>query len=160
MVTIIDFFTDNVALSDGADGESEYLCQCVVMERAELGDMGRSSNSGEFRRLPPRHRIDFLKGVARGLQAAHAVGITHCDVKPSNLLLYREPGEIYAKICDFGAAQSAIRRTTALGTAQYMAPELGSGHQATLMSDIFSLGVTFHELLTGDLPNAKDPYDQ
>ncbi len=94
--------------------------------------------------------------VLEGLVALHAAGIVHRDVKPGNVLLGPDGG---ARIVDFGLARSLDRdetrlteTDTALGTADYMAPEQALGHDVDARSDLYAFGVLLFELLTGDLP--------
>ncbi|MHB1045546.1 MAG: protein kinase domain-containing protein [Thermoanaerobaculia bacterium] len=94
--------------------------------------------------------------VLEGLAALHAAGIVHRDVKPGNVLLGPDGG---ARIVDFGLARSLDRdetrlteTDTALGTADYMAPEQALGHDVDARSDLYAFGVLLYELLTGDVP--------
>jgi eukaryotic-like serine/threonine-protein kinase len=91
-----------------------------------------------------------------GLQHAHDAGLVHRDLKPANLLV-RDDGVL--KIADFGIARAAesTRQTqvgTLLGTAAYLAPEQIAGEDATVASDVYSLGAVLYELLTGRPPYA------
>ena len=102
--------------------------------------------------------------TAKAVTAAHAAGITHRDLKPDNIMV-RDDG--YVKILDFGLARLRVetesdpegptlaRETSPgrlLGTAAYMSPEQASGLSASYPSDIFSLGIVFYELATGQHP--------
>ncbi|MCP4246716.1 MAG: protein kinase [bacterium] len=97
--------------------------------------------------------------AARGLGAAQAQGLVHRDIKPSNLLL---DGRGSIKISDFGVVQ-ALESTTwvtgtghQIGTPAYMSPEQCKGERASPASDVYSLGVTMFELVTGQLPYATE----
>jgi tetratricopeptide (TPR) repeat protein len=96
---------------------------------------------------------NYIKQAALGLEAAHASGITHRDVKPENLLLTKK-GVI--KVSDFGLATDADQSTTStdavMGTPAFMSPEQCDGRKVTQRSDIYSLGGSFYRLVTGRLP--------
>jgi serine/threonine protein kinase len=112
--------------------------------------------------LPARKAIDYACQTAEGLAAAHDKGIVHRDLKPDNLFITKD-GRI--KILDFGIAKltqpggaEAARHTglpteteagTVVGTAGYMSPEQVRGEPVDARSDIFSVGTTIHEMLTG-----------
>ncbi len=98
--------------------------------------------------------MDVLAQTAAGLQAAHAVGLIHRDVKPANLLL-DSGGTV--KITDFGIAHSigsAPMTITGdlIGTPGYLAPERVAGSRATSASDLYSLGIVAYECLVGTAP--------
>jgi serine/threonine protein kinase len=105
---------------------------------------------------PPSRVLAWLEQAARALDAAHAVGIVHRDVKPANLLL-DSSGNV--RVGDFGIASavgmdSLTQTGTVLGTAGYLAPEQASGQRATPASDRYALAVVAWELLTGERPFA------
>ncbi len=105
-------------------------------------------------RLSPNAAVEVAIQVCAGLEAAHAAGLVHRDIKPQNLLV-RADGVL--KIADFGIARmdDGTRLTatgTVLGTAAYLAPEQASGEDVTAAADIYALGAVLYELLTGRPP--------
>lgn len=120
--------------------------------------------------LTVRERCELFVKVCRGVHHAHQKGIIHRDLKPANVLVAVREGIAVPKIIDFGIAKVSshqiLPRTTMtgffVGTPEYMSPEqagLGGGDVDTI-SDVYSLGVLFYELLTGLLPltrNNDDP---
>ena len=108
--------------------------------------------------MPADAALAVLRQVANGLAAAHAASILHCDIKPANILV--APDET-AKIIDFGLAKldQATRLTGAgafAGTVAYMAPEQVRGEAASPASDVWALGATAFEMLTGVPPFKGD----
>jgi serine/threonine protein kinase/Flp pilus assembly protein TadD len=106
----------------------------------------------------PAQVLELIRQVADAMQEAHAAGLTHGDLKPSNLIL--EPGG-KLRILDFGLATQTDSQATASvsqldpqGTIAYMAPELMLGTLANAKSDIYALGVICYELLNGSRPHA------
>ena len=113
-------------------------------------------------RLSPREALQIVPQICDALQYAHDEGVVHRDIKPENVLVDRK-GRV--KIADFGLAKilgldpDALRLTgegQVMGTPHYMAPEQVE-HPLTVdhRADIFSLGVVFYEMLTGELPLGK-----
>jgi len=106
----------------------------------------------------PEQALTWLEQTARALDAAHAAGVVHRDVKPANLLLGRE-GNVH--VADFGIASAAgmdslTMTGTVLGTAGYFSPEQAQGERATPASDRYGLAVVAYELLTGSRPYEAD----
>jgi len=106
--------------------------------------------------LPPDQAAPLLRQAADALTAAHAAGIVHRDVKPSNILVTPD-GQV--KLSDFGIARaqadaSLTQTGLVTGSPAYLAPEVASGQQATAASDVWSLGATTFHALSG-----RPPYD-
>jgi serine/threonine-protein kinase len=106
------------------------------------------------RRLAPERAAAILAQVAAALDAAHAAGLIHRDVKPANVLL----GGDHAYLADFGLSRVAStdeRMTTTghwLGTVDYMAPEQFDGRAVDARADVYALGCVLHTTLTGETP--------
>jgi dipeptidyl aminopeptidase/acylaminoacyl peptidase len=145
----------------GTEGGTPY----VVFELLEGQTLRERLAGGP---LPVRTALDLAVQIARGLGAAHRRGIVHRDIKPENLLVAR--GGLL-KILDFGLAKALgggdARRSTEEtatatkdggqpGTAAYMSPEQARGQPVDPRSDLFSLGVVVHEMLTGASPFHRD----
>ena len=104
--------------------------------------------------IPYKEAVWLIKQLAGALLEAHRNNVIHRDVKSQNVLI-KDDGTV--KLSDFGiaVASGAIQLThkdSVLGSVHYLAPELSRGKQATMQSDIYSLGIVFYELLTGDVP--------
>ncbi|WP_448808020.1 serine/threonine-protein kinase [Agromyces bauzanensis] len=98
--------------------------------------------------------LDIVAQTAGALQAAHAAGLVHRDIKPGNLLITPD-GRV--KITDFGIARIADQvpltaTGQVMGTVQYLSPEQASGHPASPTTDIYSLGIVAYEALAGRRP--------
>jgi len=112
------------------------------------------------RTLSAERLLPILVQTARALDAAHAAGVVHRDVKPGNILL--GPGG-QVKITDFGVStavnQAPMTATgMVMGTVHYFSPEQAQGKPVTPSSDIYALGVILYEMLTGHLPfDAETP---
>jgi serine/threonine protein kinase len=115
--------------------------------------------------LPAAEALRIAQGVAEGLAAAHAAGVVHRDVKPSNVLLRADGTPV---LSDFGLAtvraDADVRRLTAegiiAGTADYMAPEQVAGLVLDGRADLYALGAVLYELLAGHPPFAgRDPLE-
>ncbi len=110
-------------------------------------------------RLPPELVLSLARGAARGLHAAHASGIVHCDVKPENLFAVEASRGRTLKILDFDLAfvpgsepAQADGPLLLRGTAKYMAPEQIVGDPVDPRTDVYALGLVLFRLLTGHVP--------
>ena len=132
---------------EAADGQPPYL----VMELVDGPSLEAVLDGGP---LESSRTMDIVAQAAAGLQAAHAAGMIHRDIKPGNLLL--APGGT-VKITDFGIAHTigSVPVTASgelIGTPGYLAPERAGGEQATPASDLYSLGMVAYECLAGAPP--------
>ena len=103
-------------------------------------------------RLSVREAVGISLQVAAGLEAAHNNGIIHRDVKPQNIIISTDGT---AKVADFGIARAATSDTinsNVMGSVHYSAPEQSRGGFSDARSDIYSLGITMYEMLTGKVP--------
>ena len=145
-------------------GQAGGFC-FLLMEFVDGANLRQALRSGRF---TPQQALGLIPPLCEALQAAHAQGVLHRDIKPENLLLDAE-GRV--KIADFGIAKLledpatpstgayTLTRTGArVGTPHYMAPEqVETPEQVDHRADIYSLGVVFYELLTGELPLGRFP---
>jgi tetratricopeptide (TPR) repeat protein/predicted Ser/Thr protein kinase len=110
------------------------------------------------KKLEPAEAANIIAQVCRALEAAHAEGVIHRDLKPQNIMLDKS-GRAY--VMDFGIARSmtgdGMTQTGAIiGTPDYMSPEQAKGQPLDARSDLFSLGIIFYEMLTGLVPFDAD----
>ncbi|RLB14564.1 MAG: hypothetical protein DRG63_08295 [Deltaproteobacteria bacterium] len=133
------------------DVGEDYDLTYIAMEFLEGEDLEAFCQKDTL--LPIRKVIDIVADTAEALDYAHRQGIIHRDVKPANIMLLKN-GRI--KVTDFGIAKATSSSQTKsgviLGTPNYMSPEQINGQPMDGRSDIFSLGVVFFQLLTGELP--------
>jgi serine/threonine protein kinase, bacterial len=112
--------------------------------------------------LTPARTVAIVRHVAAALDAAHANGVTHRDVKPENILIGHED---FAYLVDFGIARAATdpgltQHGTAVGTYNYMAPERFTGDEVTYRADIYALACVLGECLTGAPPYRADSLER
>lgn len=111
------------------------------------------------KRLPLAKVLDLGAQVAEALDYAHEHNVVHRDIKPANIIYDASNGKV--KVTDFGVAcvtdTSKTRTGTILGSPSYMAPEQIEGKRIDGRADLFSLGVTLFELITGELPFVGEP---
>ncbi|MBV9684762.1 MAG: serine/threonine protein kinase [Solirubrobacterales bacterium] len=112
--------------------------------------------------LEPERAVDLLVQFASALDAAHAKGLVHRDVKPANMLIAVRDGEEHGYLTDFGVAKrsdniGALTSTGAMvGTVHYMAPEQITGDHTDARTDVYALGCVFFQMLSGKVPYERD----
>ncbi|HKV23660.1 MAG TPA: protein kinase [Candidatus Acidoferrum sp.] len=136
-------------------GQAEGL-KFITMEFIEGENL--QSFLRRSKRLQPSEAANIIAQVCRALEAAHAEGVIHRDLKPQNIMLDKN-GRAY--VMDFGIARSmeasGMTQTGALiGTPDYMSPEQAKGLALDARSDLFSVGIIFYELLSGKAPFEAD----
>lgn len=134
----------------------------IAMEYFERGDLRAELRAGMSR----ERALDVLAQVARALAVVHGHGIIHRDLKPENLMV-RPDGSV--ALADFGVAKSLLREDNlvltqtlhgdVVGTPFYLSPEQAAGDRITPATDLYSLGVMLHEMLTGSRPFQGDTLD-
>ena len=142
-------------------GRTEELL-FIAMRYVEGRDLGERLEHG---RLDPADAIGILTQVASALDAAHARGLVHRDVKPSNVLLdtaARPDGSDHVYLADFGLTKRVSEETgipddgRLLGTIEYVAPEQIAGEDIDGRADVYSLGCLLYECLVGQSPFRRD----
>lgn len=108
--------------------------------------------------IEKKEAVFLMIQILEGIDCAHKAGVIHRDVKPQNIIVKADGT---AKVADFGIAsiQGSIQLTqhdSVMGSVHYLAPECSKGHQASIQSDIYSLGIVFFEMLTGEVPYKGD----
>jgi tetratricopeptide (TPR) repeat protein/predicted Ser/Thr protein kinase len=137
-------------------GEAEGV-KFITMEYIEGRDL--TSLLREKGKLAPKEATEIMEQVCRALEAAHMEGVVHRDLKPQNIMIDAN-GKV--SVMDFGIARSteAVEAMTftgaVIGTPQYMSPEQARGEKLDARSDLFSFGIVFYELLTGNSPYKAD----
>ena len=123
----------------------------IAMEYLPGGDLRRQIEKG----VAESDAVEYTRQIASALANLHSVGILHRDMKPGNIML-RGDGSI--ALIDFGLAKRMARkqditgRGEIIGTPYYMSPEQGRGYDVDERSDVYSLGIMFYEMLTGERP--------
>ncbi|HEY6412462.1 MAG TPA: serine/threonine-protein kinase [Edaphobacter sp.] len=130
----------------------------MVMEYVEGADLGHRLSSG----VTLNRAIEYARQILTALEYAHTRGIIHRDIKPSNIMITPEER---VKLLDFGLAlgspNSRLTTTGALvGSMHYIAPEQISGEPHDARSDLYAVGVTLYEMITGRLPIDGTTYPQ
>jgi serine/threonine-protein kinase len=145
---------------DFAEADGMSYISMEYLEGVTLKDLIRNKGA-----LPLGVGLSVAKQMCMGLEAAHLQGVIHRDIKPQNMLILPETGEL--KIMDFGIARVQSMKEappdsgltsagTVMGTPDYMPPEQAQGNPADFRSDIYSLGVVLFETFSGKLPFTGD----
>jgi serine/threonine protein kinase len=127
----------------------------IAMEYLDGGDLRQRINEGILAPVAAK----YLRQISSALATVHNVGILHRDLKPGNIMLRRDNS---VALIDFGLARrlridmDITDHGEIFGTPYYMSPEQGHGDPVDERSDIYSLGVIFYEMLTGDKPYHSD----
>ncbi|MBO4864537.1 MAG: Stk1 family PASTA domain-containing Ser/Thr kinase [Eubacterium sp.] len=140
-----------VSVYDVCEDDGRYF---IVMELVEGITLKEYINLNG--RLNMNQAIDFSIQIASGLEAAHEHHVIHRDIKPQNIIVSKS-GNI--KVTDFGiakAATSTTMSTTGIGSVHYISPEQARGGYSDERSDIYSLGITMYEMVTGRVPFEGD----
>jgi hypothetical protein len=143
-----------VATLAAGDEKGQLYLALAYVDGPDLRDLLRRK-----RRLDPSHALQIVGAVADALDAAHAAGLVHRDVKPSNILC-AEDGTTY--VCDFGLARhvSSVGSLTGdrgfVGTVDYVAPEQIEGRSVDGRADVYALGCVLFECLTGARPFERE----
>jgi serine/threonine protein kinase len=134
-----------------SDGQNFYAMELVDGESLEAHLRRRGP-------LSPALALEVITQVANALVAAEAHGVVHRDIKPANLMLVERP-ELTIKVIDFGLAKAvaaagseAITRGGFVGTPAFASPEQFTGTGVDIRSDLYSLGITLWQMLTGQTP--------
>lgn len=134
------------------DFDERYRTLFIIMEYVQ-GDSLKDMIS-HLRALPPKLAVNFLDQICSALEYAHQRGIVHRDINPSNIIV--QPDD-QLKIFDFGlACPTGTEDFSSTGTVFYMAPEQIDGDPVDPRTDIYALGITAYEMVTGRRPFPED----
>ncbi len=142
-----------VPIHDYGEIDGQMYLEMRMIEGTDLDNVLK-----RFGPLTPPRAVAIITQIASALDAAHAAGVMHRDVKPPNILVTRDD---FAYLVDFGIASATTDEKltqlgTAVGTWKYMAPERFSNDEVTYRADIYSLACVLYECLTGGPPFRAD----
>lgn len=142
-----------VPIHDYGEVDGQMFLEMRLVEGTDLDSVLK-----RFGPLTPPRAVAIITQIASALDAAHADGVMHRDVKPQNILITRDD---FAYLVDFGIASATTDEKltqlgTAVGTWKYMAPERFSNDEVTYRADIYALACVLHECLTGAPPYRAD----
>jgi serine/threonine-protein kinase len=146
-----------VPIHDYGDIDGQFYVEMRMIDGASLRTI-----LTHYGPLPPARAVAIVRQIAAALDAAHASGVTHRDVKPENILI---TGNDFAYLVDFGIARAAAdpgltQSGIAVGTYNYMAPERFTGDEVTYRADIYALACVLGECLTGAPPYRADSVER
>ena len=137
----------------GPEGLERAYCVMELLEGKTLGALFRE------RALDVARTVEIASQVCEALEAAHATGVVHRDVKPDNIFVVSRRGKDWVKLLDFGIAkllrvgsEQSPTPATVIGTPHYMAPEQATGAAVDGRTDLYALGVVLYEMLAGRRP--------
>jgi YVTN family beta-propeller protein len=141
-----------VPIYEAGESEGHLYIAMRYVEGTDLGSLLRREGP-----LEPRRAINLVAQLGRALDAAHAQGLAHRDVKPSNALIATEGGGEHVYLADFGLTRhigtpGVTAPDQLVGTLGYLAPERIAGEPADGGADLYSLGCVLYEALTGEVP--------
>ena len=142
-----------VPIHDYGEIDGQMFLEMRLIEGTDLDSLLKRQGP-----LSPPRAVAIITQIASALDAAHAAGVMHRDIKPQNILI---TGDDFAYLVDFGIASATTDEKltqlgTAVGTWKYMAPERFSDDEVTYRADIYALACVLHECLTGGPPYRSD----
>ncbi len=146
-----------VPIYEAGESDGHLYIAMRFVEGTDLGSLLHSTGPME-----PQRAIDLVAQLAHALDAAHARGLVHRDVKPSNVLIAVEGADEHVYLADFGltrhiaSADGVTAGDKLVGTIDYVAPERIAGEQADGRADLYALGCVLFEALTGEVPFPRD----
>lgn len=146
-----------VTVFDAGEADGSLYLSMRYVEGSDLERLLRSATV-----LDPGTTVDLISQCAAGLDAAHARGLVHRDVKPGNVLLTPDAGAYHAFLSDFGVTKrihtgaSLTRSGQFVGTVDYVAPEQIRSDEVDARADVYSLACVAFRCLTGDVPFPRD----
>jgi serine/threonine protein kinase len=148
-----------IPVHEAGEADGELFIAMRFIEGIDLRELIRREG-----RIEPARAVRLLAQVASALDAAHARGLVHRDIKPGNVIIAHEDGQDHAYLTDFGLSKNVSSDSIALtaagefvGTIDYTAPELVLGKPFDSRLDIYSLGCVMFEVLTGTPPFGGRP---
>jgi streptogramin lyase/predicted Ser/Thr protein kinase len=146
-----------IPVHEAGEADGQLFIAMRFVEGTDLRELIRQEG-----RIAPARATRLLTQVASALDAAHARGLVHRDIKPGNVLIAHEDGQDHAYLSDFGlskrvGSESGVTRSGMwVGTLDYIAPEQIQGFELDARSDVYSLGCLLYHTVTGRIPFERD----